>query len=351
MQHARFEAIGAFLPGATVTMKDLIGSMSYRPPFDLGAITGIEERRTHDKNPESFEDSFAIALSAARDCLSRSRYRADELDIIISASITRYKDGYTFYFEPSFASMLGRALGAHRAMHFDVSNACAGMMTGVEVLERMIRAGVVKNGLVVSGECITTIADTAVKEVNERLDPQFASLTVGDAGAAVIMDRAEDDADKVHFVKLFSNSLHAKLCIGMPSEKNDSSALYTDNRQMHCEDRLSLWPSFMRDLLRERGTSFAAEGWNYVIHHQVGARFVNNVQKRGAEILETEMPKQLSSLARFGNTASTAHFVVLYDHLRRKLIEPGSKLLMAPAASGIVTGALSASIRSLQVEG
>jgi 3-oxoacyl-[acyl-carrier-protein] synthase-3 len=350
MEHSRFEAIGAFLPGASVTIKDLIGSMKFRPPFDLGAITGIQERRTHDKNPESFEDSYAIALSAARDCLARSRYRADQLDVVISASITRYKGGYSFHFEPSFASMLAHELGASAALHFDVSNACAGMMTGVEVLDRLIRAGVVRNGLVVSGECITPIADTAVKEVNEMLDPQFASLTVGDAGAAVIMDRSEDEADRVHFIKLFSNSLHAKLCIGMPSEKNDATALYTDNRQMHCEDRLLLWPMFMRDLLRERGTSFAAEGWNYVIHHQVGARFVSNVQKRSAQILETEMPAQLSSLARYGNTASTAHFVVLYDHLRRKLIEPGSKLLMAPAASGIVTGALSTSLRSLAVE-
>jgi 3-oxoacyl-[acyl-carrier-protein] synthase III len=351
MEYSRFEAIGAFLPDASLTTKDLIGRMSYRPPFDLGAITGIQERRVHDKRPESFEDSYYIALRAAQDCLARSRYTAGQLDVIISCSITRFKGGYTFYFEPSLASMMARELGAEAAIHFDVSNACAGMMTGVEVLDRMIRAGVVRNGMVVSGECITPIADTAVLEVNEMLDPQFASLTVGDAGAAVIMDRAVDEDDRLHFIKLFSNSAHSKLCIGMPSEKNDTTALYTDNRQMHCEDRLSLWPMWLRDYLRERGTSFASEAWNYVIHHQVGARFVSNVQKRSAEVLETEMPAQLSSLSRYGNTASTAHFVVLYDHLKRKLIEPGSKLLMAPAASGIVTGALSTTLRSLAVEG
>ena len=65
---------------------------------------------------------------------------------------------------------------------------------------------------------------------------------------------------------------------------------------------------------------------------QVGARFVSKVQKHGALRFGTAMPRALNSLDEYGNTASTAHFVVLYDHLRKKAIGPGTKLLMVPAA-------------------
>ncbi|WP_078911747.1 hypothetical protein [Streptomyces sp. NRRL WC-3742] len=89
--------------------------------------------------------------------------------------------------------MLAQELGLERAARFDVSNACAGMLTGVIVLDRLIRSGRARRGMVVSGEQLSTITATPVAEISDALDPQFASLTVGDAGAAVIL--AGDGAD------------------------------------------------------------------------------------------------------------------------------------------------------------
>ncbi|MFD8396467.1 hypothetical protein ACFV2N_46680 [Streptomyces sp. NPDC059680] len=73
--------------------------------------------------------------------------------MIVNTSITRFKDGSRFCFEPSFARQLAGELGLRAtAVTFDLSNACAGMLTGVYLLDRMIRAGIVRNGMVVSGE-------------------------------------------------------------------------------------------------------------------------------------------------------------------------------------------------------
>jgi 3-oxoacyl-[acyl-carrier-protein] synthase-3 len=346
MIRSRFEALGAYLPAELVSTADLVAKTTFPLPFDLEAITGIRNRRVHDKRPESFEDSFVLAQLAAQDALRRSRYEAGQLDIVISASITRYRNGYNFYFEPSLAALLAKSLGAHSAIHLDVTNACAGMFTGVHVLDRMIRAGVVRNGLVVSGECITPIADTAVKEICEPLDPQFASLTVGDAGTAVILDRAVDDADVIHYIDLATYAEYAKLCIGMPSDKTDSSALYTINQQMHHEDRLTLAARSHRGFMERRGRDFESEKFDYVIHHQVGYRFVDTMQKLHSRVFGCPMPETLRSVVEYGNTASTAHFLVLDDHLQN--IKPRSKILMVPAASGIVTGCLSATISSLK---
>ncbi|MBW5486570.1 3-oxoacyl-ACP synthase III family protein [Streptomyces bambusae] len=346
---SRIEALGAYLPETVLTTRELSGEAPGLGDVDVERITGIEERRVHDPDPEAGEDSFGMALAAARDCLAASRHRAADLDIVISASITRFTDGGRFLFEPSFAALLARALGARSAGHFDVSNACAGMMTGVHLLDRMIRSGAVSNGLVVSGEQATRVARTAARELTDSYDPQFASLSVGDSAAAVVLDRATDGADRIDYVELMTCSAYSHLCMGMPSDRSEGIALYTDNRKMHDRERLKLWPRFHSDFLTKNGRDFAGEEFDYIIQHQVGTRFIDYANMTGSQEFGTPMPTSLSVVERFGNTATTSHFLTLREHLRAGTARRGSRFLLVPAASGVVTGALSATITNVGV--
>ncbi|MFF2083155.1 3-oxoacyl-ACP synthase III family protein [Nocardia sp. NPDC058176] len=349
MSHSRFESIGAYLPSSILSTAELISRLKTPPSFDLEKITGVKERRVRDTRPESREDSFTLAIKAAQDCLSRSRYAPDEVEVIISCSITRSNDGTRMYMEPSFASTIAKTLGAERAITFDVSNACAGMLTGAYILDRMIRSGVVRNGMVVSGEAITPIAETAVNEISEKYDLQFASLSVGDSGCAVILDQAVDDADKIHYIELLTAAEHSHLCLGMPSDKSSGVALYTDNRKMHNEARFLLWPDAQGTFLEQQGSDFAAEQFDYIIHHQFGAAAVPYINAVAAREFGAEMPPDLNVIEKYGNTSTTSHFIVLHDQLSDQNIEAGSKLLMVPAASGVVAGFLSTTISSLKV--
>ncbi|WP_260848525.1 3-oxoacyl-ACP synthase III family protein [Streptomyces sp. SLBN-118] len=323
--------------------------MEKAPKFDLAKITGMMERRVADDALESPEDSLTMAVAAARDCLERSRYAAGEIDVVISCSISRLADGRRLQFEPSFAFRIAGELGAFKAIHFDVSNACAGMTTGVLLLDRMIRSGAVRNGLVVSGEQITPIAFTAAREMEDSRDEQFASMSVGDSAAAVVMDCAVDERDIIHDVELMTCSQYSHLCLGMPSDDTGGLAMYTNNKEMHAQDRLSLWPAFHRDQLAERGSTFAGEGYDFVIQHQVGSRFVDFINLVGRRQFGVPMPQSLSVLDRFANTATTSHYLVLHQALAEGWIPKGSKVLMVPAASGVVTGFLSATVSSLEV--
>ncbi|MFC9440199.1 3-oxoacyl-ACP synthase III family protein [Nocardia sp. NPDC057030] len=349
MSHSRFESIGAYLPSNIVTTQELLSRLKEPPSFDLEKITGVKQRRVHDTNPDSYEDSFAIAMKAAEDCLSRSRYDASELDVIISTSITRSKHATRMYMEPSFAGSISRLIGASNAITFDVSNACAGMLTGTYILDRMIRSGAVRNGLVVSGEAITPIADTAVAEISEKYDLQFASLSVGDSGAAVVLDEAVDDNDKIHYIEMMTAAEYSQLCLGMPSDKSQGVALYTDNRKMHNEDRFLLGTNSQINYLQAQGRTFADEQFDYVIHHQFGAAAIPWMNAICEREFGTPMPPDLRVIEKYGNTSTTSHFIVLHDQLSDQNIPAGSKLLMIPAASGIVTGFLSTTISSLKV--
>lgn len=339
------ESLGVYLPPTVRSTQEIVDSMTNPPLFSLEEITGIKTRRVYSEG----DDSFQFAMRAARDCLSRSRYAPSDIDVVISPSISRSKEGKMMYYEPSFAALIARELGAHSAIHFDLSNACAGMMTGIYILDRMIKAGVVRNGMVVSGERITPIAEVAVKEISEPLDAQFGSLTVGDSGAAVIIDRAESDDDKIHYIELMTCAEYSHLCIGKPSDKHSGPALYTNNQEMHKKDRIQMWPRMHVDVLKKMGKTFAEENFDYIIQHQVGAKAIKNFTKVGATIFDTEMPESLSVVEDLGNTATTSHIVVLYEHLRQKRLKKGAKVLLVPAASGLVTGCVSVTISSLTV--
>ncbi len=57
------------------------------------------------------------------------------------------------FFEPATSVRLKRRLGLRNsALAIDLSNACAGMWTGVYLLEKLNRTGEVQRGIVVSGE-------------------------------------------------------------------------------------------------------------------------------------------------------------------------------------------------------
>ncbi|WP_067722660.1 3-oxoacyl-ACP synthase III family protein [Nocardia yamanashiensis] len=344
----RFESIGAYTPSTVRSTEDVISSLSVPRALDLERITGIKNRHVYNSDPDNYESSFELARQAIDDCLSHSGYAAEDLDVIICVSITRFRDAEHFCYAPAFALMLRNAIGATNALHFDLSNACAGMITGVKLLDRMIKTGVVRRGLVVSGEQITPIAETATREISQPYDPQFAALTVGDAAVAVIVDDKGDDHDEIHYIELMTTSAGAEHCIGMPSEKTTGIAMYTDNRALASESRYLQGISRMADFLKETGRAWESEKYDYWVHHQFSGPAIDYISQLTERHFDTPMPQQLNVYEEYGNTASTSHFLVLHEHLAQQKIPKGSKVLLIPEASGVVSGHLAATITRLE---
>lgn len=342
MIKAQFESLGVYLPDRSVSTEELVGQMAQKPVFDLMSLTGIKNRRWRGEG----EDSFTLAMAAARECLGKSRYRACDLDVLICTSISRFKDGpVNLWMKPGMSKFLKKEMGLRPdAMGFDMTNACAGMLTGVQVLNSMIASGMVKTGMVVSGECITPIAETALKEIREPIDPQFASLTVGDSGAAVILDRAEGVDEGIEFVDFLTIADFADLCLAMPSVENPGIAMYAKSIEIHQEVIRKL-PAIVKHMMHKHG--FTGKDFDYVIPHQTSVRAIREALQLCAKHLDV-LPEALIGLRHFGNTASTSHFVVLHDQLSQKRLKKNSKVLFLALASGIVIGFVSATIGRLE---
>ncbi len=340
----RFESLGLYLPSRTESTADIVSRLKIETPFDLSKITGIHSRHVADES----ESTLDLALNAARDCLQHSKYTAEELDCIISCSISR-RLGERYHFEPTISLLLKNELGAQQALTFDLSNACAGMLTGVYVLESLIKSGAVTNGMVISGERNYAGSETAEREIDSIFHEQFASLTVGDAATAVILDDSAEENEGLDIVEMMTCAEPALLCLGMPSLETTGVALYTKNIKLHAANNLQLWPYMANKVFKQRGVQLDTAGYNFLIPHQIGLRFSQKSVEVIKAMLHVEPPEMLHCVEDCGNTSSTSHFVVLYQALQKGLVKKGDKLLLVPAASGVVTGCVSVTLGDLEV--
>src|SRR5512132_4578616 len=75
---SRFAAIGASVPERRVSSDELMASTRHRTQIELERLTGIRERHVVGQG----EDSYTLALGAARDALAHADFAAEDLDVL-----------------------------------------------------------------------------------------------------------------------------------------------------------------------------------------------------------------------------------------------------------------------------
>lgn len=329
---SRIESLGTKLPARSFGTGDWEKLGGGRLPAELERVTGIRERRICREG----EDSFTLAVDAAWDCLSHSRHAPEDIEMLISCSISKYKGQLSFHFEPPLSLSIKEAIGASEAISFDVSNACAGMMTGVLILDDFIRRGAVRCGMVVSGEYISSIGANA-RDAASPPGSQVASLTVGDSGAAVVLERRESGLGGIHSCELVTHAEHVDLCIGKACPTAPGATMMTSARELHDVAIAAATPAIAR-ALEQNGLTF--DRIDHAIPHQTSVRAIRAGIRSYRRVLGASPRNVIINLARLGNTGSTTHFIALHDALRDGTIRAGDSVLLITYASGLVVGTL-----------
>jgi 3-oxoacyl-[acyl-carrier-protein] synthase III len=331
------ESLGVYLPPKEVTTKEILRACKQKIFLPLQRLTGIKSRRM------AGDEEFAIDLAqrAISECLARSKYSPEDIDLVVCCNISRY-DGpdFEFSFEPSTSVRLQRHFGFKNALAFDISNACAGMFTGINIADGYIKAGLIQRALVVSGEYITHLTLTAQKEIAGRNDDRFACLTLGDSGAAVLLERSENPNVGFHAVDMYTLGAFSDYCIARPThEKHGGAIMFTESVKLHTVAIAESVKHFGHLLM---GMKWPREAFNYVIMHQTArtaiqqtATMINKVFKDKICDTKTNM---INNLERRGNTSTTTHFVALWDNIINERIQPGDNVVFAIQASGITIG-------------
>ena len=329
---ARLAGAGRHLPETHLTTDELMASTRHRTHIDLERLTGIRERRVSVGD----EDSYSLATSAALNCLAKARQDPAALDVVISCSITKFRGGLTQWLEPTIGSAVARGIGAPQAMTFDVSNACAGMLTGVTILNNWIRQGVVERGLVVSGEYISQLSHNAARHIRNIMSKELACLTLGDAGAALLLERAPAGSPGISLAGFTTVADYSRLCLAYPQGHDPGARMFTNSRAIQ-KAAMANTPLLLSEVLDVVGISM--HDIDHVITHQTSARAIRKGMARMSEEFgDSPRHDAVITVDRYGNTASTTHTVALVEELEAGHIEPGERVALLALASGLEIG-------------
>ncbi len=204
-------------------------------PGMLSAVAGIEERRWWTEDV-SFVDAAAMAGAKA---IAESGIDPRRIGLLIDSSVCRD------YLEPSKAVSVHHQLGlASACMNFDLSNACLGFVNAIHLASTMIDAGHLDHALIVDGEGSRRTQEATLERLSrpettaDDVWSQFASLTLGSGGTAMVLGRADDhpEGHRVLGGTTRAATEHHQLCVGtLEDMRTDSKALFAAGVQLSVE--------------------------------------------------------------------------------------------------------------------
>lgn len=322
------ESLGVYLPEREVTTTEVVKGCRRRVLIPLERLTGIRSRRMAGET----EFSVDLAHNAVARCLAASRHGAADVDLIVAANISKQDSPLTYNVEPTTAAVLRRQFGLHRALAFDLSNACAGVFTAIMAVDELIRRGDVRRALVVSGEYITHLTATAQRELHGLHDERLACLTLGDAGVCLLLEHGAG----FDFIDIYTVPEHAELCIAHSAESH-GAIMFTDSVRLARAGIAEVVTQYENVAESGRVTTEP----RYFIPHQTSSNSIKEAtratnRRLGRRVCHSD--NMVDNLRHRGNTATTSHWVAVKDLVERSALQPGDRVLFSITASGITVG-------------
>src|SRR5208283_1799812 len=140
--------VGSYLPAKILTNAHLEKMVDTSDEWII-TRTGIKSRRLAARD----EYTSDMAAHAAQRAMKKAGVTADQIDLIIVATIT---PDMPF---PSTACIVQEKIGARRAVAFDIQAACSGFIFGLEVGQQFIMSRTYDTALVIGAEKLSSIVD------------------------------------------------------------------------------------------------------------------------------------------------------------------------------------------------
>lgn len=329
------ESLGTYLPPRIVSSQEIVKGCINPLRFPMERMTGINNRRMAGET----EFALDLARKAIEDCLANSKYQPEDIDLLINCSISRGNHAGKFTFEPTSSIQLKQHFGFTNAIAFDVSNACTTLFTGMYIAEACIKTGLARRALVVSGEYITHLITTAQKEIENFMDPRMACLTVGDAGAALLLERSPDQKVGFHQFEMYTVGRYSEACIGKVTDQPHGGAImYTDAVQVSAVN-MKQAISHAHHIIEQ--AKWPYDAFQHILVHQTSKTTIQDVARAfnsyfGAEICSQD--NVINNIAERANTATTTHMIAIMDYIRNGSIVSGENVLFGITGSGATIG-------------
>ncbi|NME84240.1 beta-ketoacyl-ACP synthase III [Clostridium sp. SM-530-WT-3G] len=317
MNNIGIAGIGAYLPSLAVTNDKLSEFVNTNDEW-ISERTGIKERHISEG-----EDTSVIAYKASKLALERAGINAEELDLIIVATVS------PDMFVPSVACLVQSKLGAKKAACFDISVACSGFVYGLEIAKSMMLSMNYKNALVIGAEVLSKVIDW---------QDRSTCILFGDGSGAAVLKRCSEGGIIKSYLKAEGDKWES-LTIGAV----DFNTPFTEEKvikkrtiDMNGREIFKFATKAIEDGIKKilEDTHISIDEIKYIIPHQANSRIIASAAKR----LGIDKNKFYVNVDKVGNTSSASVPIALNDMYQKEMIKKGDKIMLVAFGGGLTYG-------------
>jgi 3-oxoacyl-[acyl-carrier-protein] synthase-3 len=335
----RITGIGVEVPERVVTTAEVedragIARFGLEPGW-LARVTGVRERRWADPEVKPSDLAAAAAMKAVAD----AGLDPLTLDAVLFTGITRD------FIEPATANVVQAAVGARRARVFDLTNACNGMIDGLDVADSLIRTGKARRVLIATGERASISISWTSRTLDEFMRA-VAGLVVGDGGGALVVEASAEQGRGLLAREYRSDGTHWDLAIGgrfRPTTQACEVCGSVVDLRFLCDGReifavgVQMMPPTMEAAMHRTGWNY--EDLDLVFCHEASRRFVESGMAQLGDGAHPG-PKIWSTVERFGNTSTVSLPLAMAEAREAGMLVPGAKVLLLGGSSGVSMAAV-----------
>lgn len=317
MNSAGIIGLGSYAPERVLTNAHLEKLVDTTDEW-ITTRTGIKERRV----ASTHETTATMAVEAAKAALSDANISADEVDIIIVATVT------PDYFFPCTACLVQDAIGAPKAAAFDLLVGCTGFVYGVVTACQFVQMGTVGRVLVIGSETLTRFTNW-----NDRK----TCVLFGDgAGAAVIAPVPEgrgllsfdlgSDGSGASLLKMEAGGSYRPA--SFLTVQNDCHTIYMNGNEVF---KFAVRVMTESTLTALHKVGLSPEEMDLLIPHQANIRIIDAAVRR----LGIPMEKVVVNVDRYGNTSAASIPIAMDEAKRDGRLKEGDLVVAVGFGAGL----------------
>ncbi len=313
---SRIISTGSYLPKKVLTNFDLEKIVDTSDEW-ITERTGIRERRIADESQAASD----LAYEASKVALERAGLKADDIDLIIVATVT---GDMPF---PSTACIIQDKLKATNAVGFDINAACSGFLYGLYIADGFIKAGMHKRVLVAGTEVLSKIIDW---------DDRNTCVLFGDGAGAVIVEQTEEDRGILSMHINSDGRMWELLHVPGGGSRYPASKDSIKNKlhyiKMRGNETFKVAVRTLEDLVIKtlNENQLDCSELSFLIPHQANQRIIQATADR----LGISMDKVIVNLDRYGNTSAASIPIALDEALITGRIKDGDYILLEAFGGG-----------------
>ena len=313
LTRAYIAGCGSYLPSRVVTNDEMAKRVDTSDEW-IVERTGIRQRHVAAEG----EATSDLAIAAARQALAKANERGENVDLIILATAT---PDNTF---PATAVKVQAALGADKAMAFDVQAVCSGFVYGLAVANNFIRLGQAKTALVIGAETFSRLLDW---------QDRTTCVLFGDGAGAVVLKAAEGQGTSADR-GILSTHLHSDgrqhdmlYADGGPSTTGTVGKVRMQGKEVFRHAVVNMAAVLEEALV---ANDLKPEQIDWLVPHQANLRILDATAKK----LGLSPEKVVITVDRHANTSAASIPLALAEAANDGRIKPGQLVMLEAMGAG-----------------